>query len=164
MRRTSSVGVSALTDMFVWCSPHVSMRLCMHALVNAQRHVAMCCLCVMFHVSSFSSRTQAEMESLSRFKWVNFIIHTADFQFSMCRVPRLVWLSHAEVLPFQCMHQMKNTWGAQRCFLGCGSRPHRAMAALRVGTAVPIWCFSRWQHILPIMLQQWCSPEWSLSN
>lgn len=111
MRRTSSVGVSALTDMFVWCSPHVSMCLCMHALVNAQRHVAMCCLCVMFHVSSFSSRTQAEMESLSRFKWVNFIIHTADFQFSMCRVPRLLWLSKAEVLPFQCMHQMKNTWG-----------------------------------------------------
>ncbi len=113
------------------------------------------------HVSRqlLSSRTQAEMESLSRFKWVNFIIHTADFQFSMCRVPRLVWLSHAEVLPFQCMHQMKNTWGAQRCFLGCGSRPHRAMAALRVGTAVPIWCFlqvaAHITHHAPAVMLSW---------
>lgn len=165
MRRTSSVGVSASTEVFVLCPPHVSMRLCMHSLVNAQRHVAVCCLCVMFHVSFFSSWTQEEMESLTRFKWVNFIIHIVDlFFFSMCRASQLLQHSQAEVLPFQCMHRWKIHEGAQRCLLDCGSRPHWAVAVLRDGTTVPVWWFSRWQHILPISVQQWHSPEWSLSN
>lgn len=145
MRRTSSVGVSASTEVFVLCPPHVSMRLCMHSLVNAQRHVAVCCLCVMFHVSFFSSWTQEEMESLTRFKWVNFIIHIVDLFFFFSHVSSFAALA---ALPgrgaaFPVHAQMKNTWGGTAV-------PFR----LRIQATLGSGCPQRWHHSASLVILQ----------